>query len=63
MFTVLQLASRLLRSYLRTLSKRELHQLHATRTHVMEAVLERKGRLYKLFLDQCSSQLAMLRGG
>jgi hypothetical protein len=54
-FLLLQLASRYFRRYRPQYSGRELSGLRGTRDYVTGEVLERKRRLYQVYLDQCSS--------
>jgi hypothetical protein len=54
-FLLLQLASRCFRRYRPQYSSRELSGLRGTRDYVTGEVLERKRRLYQVYLDQCSS--------
>ena len=56
-FLTLQLASRLLWRCEPCFTKREVANLVATQKHVMGDLLELKVRLYKLYLDQCSSEV------
>lgn len=52
-FFVMQVCSRLLRSYAVVYSKRELNNLRLTREHATNTLLEKKARLYQQYLDQC----------
>jgi hypothetical protein len=53
----LYVASRILGRYKPYYSKQELKNLQSTKTHVMGELLDTKERLYKLYLDQCASDL------
>ena len=54
-FLVGQLVSKTLRRYEPSYSKRELANLLQTQKYVTHDLLELKGRLYKTYLDECSS--------
>ena len=53
-----QVLSRRVRRYEPVYSSREAANLRQTRAYVMGELLERKKRLYKLYLDQSSSEYA-----
>lgn len=54
-FLLLQFASRYARQYKPQFSSREASNLRMTREYVTGEMLERKRKLYKLYLEQCSS--------
>lgn len=56
LFVVLQGVSKWIRRYHSVYTSREVSNLRQTRAHVMGELLDRKKRLYKLYLDQCSSE-------
>ena len=56
-FLTFQVASRLVWRYEPCFTKREASNLLGTQRYVMENLLELKVRLYKLYLDQCSSEV------
>ena len=51
----MQLGSRLARRYRPAYSKASVRNLRETRKHVINTFLPQKHRLYKQYLDQCSS--------
>jgi len=55
--TCLYIASRVLGRYKPAYTKREIGNLQQTRAYVMGELLDTKERLYKLYLDQCASEL------
>lgn len=57
MFISLQLLSRLLWRHEPQLTKREVQQLTGTQRYVKDELLVLKVRLYKLYIDQCSSEV------
>lgn len=50
-------ASRVMGRYVPCYTKREVANLRATRDHVVGELLDKKQKLYKLYLDQCASEL------
>lgn len=55
LFALMQLGSRLARRYRPAYSKASVRNLRETRKHVINTFLPQKHRLYKQYLDQCSS--------